>query len=43
MQREKAVVRISRDAELLAKITKQLDEKGVLTKQDLMDLVNAND
>ena len=43
MQREKAVVRISRDAELLARITKQLDEKGVLTRQDLMDMVNAND
>jgi len=40
--REKTVVRISRDAELLAKITKQIDEKGVLTKQELIDLVNAN-
>ena len=43
IQREKAVVRISRDAELLARITKQLDEKGVLTRQDLKDMVNAND
>jgi len=42
LQREKAVVRISRDAELLARITKQMDEKGVLTKQELMDLVNSN-
>jgi hypothetical protein len=44
MHREKPVVRISRDAELLAKITKHVDEKGVLTKQELMemmDLVNA--
>src|ERR1017187_5094929 len=40
IQREKTVVRISRDAELLAKITKQLDEKGVLTRQAMMDLVN---
>jgi hypothetical protein len=40
--REKTVVRISRDAELLAKITKQIDEKGVLTKQELIDLVKAN-
>jgi hypothetical protein len=35
-----APVEISRDAELLARITKQIDEQGVLTKQDLTDLVN---
>ena len=39
---DKNVVRISRDAELLAKIKKQIEEKGVLTKQELMDLMNAN-
>jgi hypothetical protein len=39
---EKNVVRISRDAELLAKIKKQIEEKGVLTRQELMDLMDAN-
>jgi hypothetical protein len=43
IQREKAVVRISRDAELLARITRQLEEKGVLTRQEMMDMVNANE
>lgn len=39
--RDKTVVRISRDAELLAKITKRIEEKGVLTKQEFMDLMSA--
>jgi hypothetical protein len=37
-------VRIAREAapEILAKVIKQISEKGVLTKQELIDLVNAN-
>ncbi len=35
-----APVENSRNAELLARITKQIDEQGVLTKQDLTDLIN---
>lgn len=42
MRRNKTVVRISRDTELLGKIARQLDEKGILTRQDLIDLVNAS-
>lgn len=34
--------RIMRAAELLAKITKRIHEKGVLTKQELLDMENAN-
>jgi Tfp pilus assembly protein PilZ len=33
----------SRNAELLARITKQIDEQGVLTKQDLADLINDSE
>jgi PilZ domain len=35
----KAAVRISRDAELLAKIAKRIDQKGVLTKQEFFDML----
>ncbi len=33
---------VSRDAELLDKITKRVNEQGVLTRQELTDLVNSN-
>jgi hypothetical protein len=32
----------SRDAELLDMITKRVNEQGVLTRQELTDLVNSN-
>jgi len=35
-----APVPVSGSAELLAEITKRVNEQGVLTRQDLMDLVN---
>jgi Tfp pilus assembly protein PilZ len=33
---------VSRDAELLDMITKRVNEQGVLTRQELTDLVNSN-
>jgi Tfp pilus assembly protein PilZ len=36
-----APVPVWRNAELLAKITKRVDEKGVLTRQDLTEMVNG--
>lgn len=39
---ETAHAQILRDAQLLSKITERINEKGVLTKQELMDIVNPN-
>jgi len=39
---ETANAQILRNAELLTKITERINEKGVLTKQELMDIVNPN-
>jgi hypothetical protein len=35
-------VQVLREANLLAKITRRINERGLLTKQELMDIVNAN-
>ena len=41
-QRATAPVQISHNAALLAKITKRVNEQGVLTQRDLADMVNGN-
>ena len=42
LQPEMQNVQGVRDAQLLSKITKRINEKGVLTKQELTEMVNAN-